>query len=235
MGPALARLAVRRRLSRGGRARRAPVARGVRPAQSHHVSERAPFHLRHGETYFPNNSVNGIVNRLLFNGNLYWSYTEFAPPNPIVFWATQLAFLAFLAVGLKRAAFREGGRPSVFDLGAVMLCAVMASPVAWEHHYGIAMPLFVLAFFGVYRGREASPALVAGLWISWTLAANFTQLVVYLGPTYFNILQAHLFLGCLWLVWFLTTQHGAAGAWIEPEVASDAQGAGALAQAGRSA
>lgn len=193
------------------------------------------FITERGETYFPNNSINGIVNRLLFNGSLDWSYTEFAPPNAVVYWSTRLAFLAFLAVGLKRALFREGGRPSVFDLGVVMLCAVMASPVAWEHHYGVAMPLFVLAFFAVYRGNVVSPALAIGLWVSWTLAANFTQLIVGLGPTYFNILQAHLFFGCLWLVWFLTTQHGQAGAWIEPGETVHAAGAGTFSKAGDAA
>jgi alpha-1,2-mannosyltransferase len=164
------------------------------------------FISERGESYFPNNSINGIANRFLFNGNPFWSPDEFPPPHIAVRWLTRVGFVLFLAFGLMRAFFRRGDKATVFDLGAVTLCSVMASPVAWEHHYGVAMPLFVIAFFALYNMPSRSCVLVLGFWLAWNLSANFLQAIEALGFTYLNILQAHLFFGCVWLVWFLGTQ-----------------------------
>jgi alpha-1,2-mannosyltransferase len=176
------------------------------------------FISEHGEAYYPNNSVNGIANRLLFNGSADWFSGEFAPPNDIVLWTTRFAFVGFVVFGLKNALLHgRGMRPGAIDFGVVTLCAIMGSPIAWEHHYGIAMPLFVLAFFSAYRHGEVTIPIAIGLILSWSLAANYSDLIASLGKTHFNLLQAHLFLACMWLLWFLGTQRGDESAWLDQD------------------
>ena len=72
--------------------------------------EAPSFILRHGEAYAPNNSVNGILNRLLLGGpSLPWDEHAFAPHNPYVHAGTILATLGFLLVALARPCCARGG------------------------------------------------------------------------------------------------------------------------------
>ncbi|MBR0667451.1 DUF2029 domain-containing protein [Roseomonas hellenica] len=161
------------------------------------------FIARHGESFHANNSVNGIVNRLLFNGpNLTWDPNAFAPYHPVVHAATLLASLAFLALPLLPALLWRRGQPRVFDFGFALLCFTMASPIAWEHHYGVMLPLYVLALrFTLVEAPAASrPRLLTLLALSWVLAAGRIPLLGALSGTPLNILQAHLFLGAALLL-----------------------------------
>ena len=55
------------------------------------------FIAMHGESYATNQSMNGLLNRLLFNGsNLIWNESAFAPFNPIVYAGTVLSSLALV-------------------------------------------------------------------------------------------------------------------------------------------
>ena len=57
------------------------------------------FIARHGEAFFANNSVNGIVNRLVFNGsNLDWEQHSFAPFHPVVYIATAATGAVLMAI-----------------------------------------------------------------------------------------------------------------------------------------
>jgi hypothetical protein len=116
-----------------------------------HLSER-------GETYAWNNSVNGILNRWLGNGSSFdvvpvaGVHQSVLPPyHPVVYWASLATTVLLLALPLAlpfavpKAAREGAGRLLLFLIGAV--CSVIASPVAWIHHFGILLPvnLFVLS------------------------------------------------------------------------------------------
>lgn len=161
------------------------------------------FIARHGESFYANNSVNGIVNRLLFNGpNLTWDPNTFAPYHSVVHAATLLASLVFLALPLLPALLWRKAQPRAFDFGFALLCFTMASPIAWEHHYGVMLPLYVLALrFAIVEAPAASrPRLLLLLGLSWALAAGRIPLLGALSGTPLNILQAHLFLGAALLL-----------------------------------
>ncbi len=99
------------------------------------------FIARHGESFHANNPVNGIVNRLLFNGpNLTWDPNAFAPYHPIVHAATLLASPRLPGAAAAAGTAVAEGQPRVFDFGFALLCFTMASPIAWEHHYGVMLP-----------------------------------------------------------------------------------------------
>ena len=151
----------------------------------------------HGAGFYPNQSVNGMLNRLLFNGNnLIWDNSELVPYNSIVYFGTLVSSLALLAFALffPWGTRRRGG---VADFMCCVLTATMASPVAWEHHYGILLPIFAWLWFQEYgggaRGKNAFPIAVA-----YVLASNFILPVsAFARLPLLNILQSYLYLGAI--------------------------------------
>ena len=110
----------------------------------------------HGESYFANNAVNGLLHRLMFNGeNLAWHEDRYPAVNPWVVGGTLLTSATLISLCLlwRRRAADAGG---IVDLMIAVLTCVMASPIAWEHHYGILLPG---NYFGVTK-------LAAGTWLN---------------------------------------------------------------------
>ncbi|WP_247882715.1 glycosyltransferase family 87 protein [Azospirillum sp. TSA2s] len=157
---------------------------------------------QHGESYYANQTVNGLVNRLLHNGNnLDWSAEAFAPYNPAVHLATQISGIAFVGFGLLwRRRDRAAERLLPFVIAGI--CFTVGSPVAWVHHYGILLPAFALAFLmllepGLQRPAGAVPLLAAAYFLAgnmlfWPLNA--------LADTPLNVLQSYLFFAALMLL-----------------------------------
>jgi hypothetical protein len=59
------------------------------------------------------------------------------------------------------------------DFAVMSLTATMASPLAWEHHYGVSLPLFALLAPMAVRARNPSSA-------PWLLALAFVLIGQYL-------------------------------------------------------
>ena len=160
---------------------------------------------KRGESFFANNSINGILNWYLSpDGSLWWENYKFAPYNPIVYFGTLAAAIIFLG-GILAVPLRTRRPADVSDLGIAALCIAASSPIAWEHHYGIALPLFFVALSQIANSKSsAGPTKVLLLlWLSWILAANFISGIVLLDKTPFAILQANTFMGVLILIGLL--------------------------------
>lgn len=99
---------------------------------------------RHGEALWANQSMNGMMNRLLGNGDPYtWRPTVYPGYAPLVY-AVGSAFTVFcVATGLLLP-LRFEWAGSVADYVFFGCLSVLASPIAWEHHYGYFFFLFVL-------------------------------------------------------------------------------------------
>jgi len=172
------------------------------------------FISQHGESYYRNSSVNGLVNRLLFNGtNLEWQASQFAPFNTYVYAVTMLASVIFVALPLA-VPFMQRGRPAnIYDFGAAALCFTLASPLAWDHHYGIMLPLFVI-LLGSAVEKEASQSrrtTLALLTVAWTLSAGLYVAVNLLSGTLLNVLQSYVLFGALLLLNLLLKASGECG------------------------
>lgn len=160
------------------------------------------FISKHGEIYYPNQSVNGLVNRLLFNGdNLNFDQNSFPAFNRYVYIATLTSSVFLISTALfQPQKINEKG--SIFDLSIVTITCTIASPVAWEHHYGILLPIY--AFLTPYLLREK----IIGKWtiplfcISYILTSNYFAIVNKLAYSKFslNIFQSYLFVGSLILL-----------------------------------
>ena len=159
-----------------------------------------------GEAFFPNQSVNGLLNRWLFNGDiLFWKQPwvdHFPPYDPRIFWATVASSLVLLSLAL--ATPREGpARAGVVDFCLMGLAATMASPIAWEHHYGVALPIFVVAERFV-TGRLARRALA----LSYLLVASCFWITKALAGSRLNVFESYLFFGTIVLLVLLVRARG---------------------------
>ena len=157
------------------------------------------FMARHGESFYANQSVNGLLNRLFFNGtNLHGNPHAFAPFDRWIYLATLASSILLIALALIR---KRGASPEAreMDFLAAALTFTIASPIAWEHHYGILLPIFavalpVLSAGGIRKGRFWTLAL------AFALTSNTYVAINALANTRLNFLQSHLFFGSLALL-----------------------------------
>ncbi|HEY8149640.1 MAG TPA: glycosyltransferase family 87 protein [Vicinamibacteria bacterium] len=153
-----------------------------------------------GEAFFPNQSVNGLLNRWLFNGDiLFWKQPwvdHFPPYDARVFVATAVSSVVLLALALLPP--RAGpARAGLIDFCLMGLAATMASPIAWEHHYGVALPIFVVAYRICAAGSKRTRAALA---VSYVFVANCLWVTKALAGSRLNVLESYLFFGAIVLL-----------------------------------
>jgi hypothetical protein len=167
------------------------------------------FISERGETFYANQSFNGLLNRLLFNGpNLEWQETAFPPPHRVVQAGTTVAALVLIAAA--GIAPRRKSQADLFDLAIVSLTATVVSPVAWEHHYGILLPLFAATAGEMLRRKPAGAYTAAALMLAFVLSGQFFQPLQRLAATPFNVLQSYVLFGALVLLalWYRASWRG---------------------------
>ena len=153
---------------------------------------------QHGESYYPNQSVNGLLHRLFLIGTeATVSPFTFPPYNPWVYAGTLVSSMLFIVIALfwKRGHHEH---TEVTDFAIAALSFTMASPIAWEHHYSVLLPMFAVALPMTWASRlkHQGTALMA---VSFVLASNYYQITNFLANTPFNFLQSYLFFGALLL------------------------------------
>jgi hypothetical protein len=159
---------------------------------------------RLGEAYYPNQSVNGLLNRLVGNGNsLNFDSTMFPPFHPLVYAGTVAGAIALIAPALFWP-IRAGGRGGATDLALVALTCTMASPIAWEHHYGVLLPIYAYLLPRLVEERVFGPLTLPGLGVSYLLASNFIYVTNgWVSSAHLqsfraaSLLQSYLFAGAL--------------------------------------
>ncbi len=132
-----------------------------------------------GEAYYPNHSINGLLNRIMSIAdpeqykNLEFVAGHFPPFNPWVYGLTVSSSAAILAAALLHRS-TTGDPARLYDFCLMALSCTMASPIAWEHHYGILLPIFAVLVVAV-----APKPLPLGL-----LAAAYALASVYIPATH---------------------------------------------------
>src|SRR5512138_8549 len=122
---------------------------------------------RYGEAFWANQSINGILQRALGNGDaLRFDPHNFPPYHPVIH-ATTLATYASLIVASFwwKASWPRGDLERGVSVALVITAATMGSPIAWEHHYGALLPFVLvalpLALAVKPLGRATMPVWVA--------------------------------------------------------------------------
>ena len=150
-----------------------------------------------GEALYANQSINGLLNRLLQPlEHRGWDFHSYPPPLLLVTAGTAASSLALLglAIWLPRR-LRFAGTP--LDLAIACLSITMASPIAWDHHYGLLLPILVLAA-GVAGSvdnapRWALPALMA----SAVATGNLWEPLIDVEAPPGNLVQSYVLAGAL--------------------------------------
>lgn len=158
------------------------------------------FLSRHGETFYPNQSVNGLLNRLAGVADpVHYTILElpqgvFPPFNLWIYGATLVTSLALLGLGLTRRTGKHETDPQA--LATMLLAVTIASPIAWEHHYGIAFGLFAILHARATRQGRSE----AWLFVAYVLVSTPVMVANALAGTYANVLQSTLLLGAFVLL-----------------------------------
>jgi hypothetical protein len=155
---------------------------------------------RKAQPHYANQSMFGLLNRAIFNGeNLPYHPYIYPPFVPWIYYVT-LATTAVLVLLALAYPWRERAG-SMADLAATGVVCVIATPMAWEHHYGVMLPIFVWLWFGVYRLGAGSVG---------KLALAFVPIADFLSPfnllaaiPVLNVLQSYMYFGALLLLWLL--------------------------------
>ena len=117
---------------------------------------------RHGEALWANQSMNGLLNRLLRNGDpVSWSYTVYPPYTPAIY-IVGSCFSALLVIAGLSVPWIFGWARTTSDFLLFGCVAVLMSPIAWEHHYGyFFFPAVLLLAVADRLPRHAWVALCA--------------------------------------------------------------------------
>ncbi len=153
------------------------------------------------QSHYGNQSMFGTLNRMTFHGeNLPYHPFVYSPYVPWIYRVTVATSFLFMLLGLLYPWGRLKG--SAGDLGAMAILAVAASPMAWEHHYGIVFAVLAWAWFGYGAWQKRTP---------WLLALSAFLTMNSLSPIHqflsmhsgWNVLQSYLYFGALLLVFLL--------------------------------
>jgi len=176
------------------------------------------FVARHGEGFYPNQSVNGLLNRLLFNGNnLVWS-DAFPPYHPVVYWVSIISSAVLLGIAFLGSR-KTNGTASGADFLSIVLASTMACPVVWELNYTVLLPVYAYLTPWLLGQNFSGYKLIAWLFlVSYLLTSNYLIIANRLaGIPILNLAQSYLFLGAL-LAFFILQKVRNLNAGHEPKV-----------------
>ena len=127
---------------------------------------------RTGEVFWLNQSLNGLLNRLLQTGNpVLWDSSAFPAYHAVVHRGTMLGSLLVLLLALLG---RRAATDRELDFAAMLAALTLASPIAWEHHYGSFLPIFGLLLGRLVTANTPRPVgwQLGLLGLSYVLMAN---------------------------------------------------------------
>jgi alpha-1,2-mannosyltransferase len=157
------------------------------------------FMSERGESYHANQSVNGLLNRLASLWDVEQTQNEtfdaykFPPYRPWVYWGTLISSAVILVAAFSRRTGPDG-RGLAFAL--VVISLTVASPIAWEHHYGVFLPVFAL-IAGRLAGDLANWRWPVALVLCYAFVSNYVPAFNALAKTPLNILQSYMLFGGL--------------------------------------
>lgn len=125
------------------------------------------FLSRHGEIYYHNQSFNGLLQRVF--GDPTASLTFDGHGFPTFSLPVYAGTLATSAALMAAALWKRADRGSLFDFLTAAVAITIASPIAWEHHYGVLAPALVAMLAAIL----ATPARSRRPFAPWALLAAF--------------------------------------------------------------
>lgn len=145
---------------------------------------------RHGEAGVQNQSVAGMMNRLLHNGNpLVWQDNAYPPYRAGIYAAsTAFALLALLAALILPGRLR--GERTTADLLMFGCMATLIAPIVWRHHYSI----FFFAIMYLVARAGVMARLRWAMLVAATIAmGNYLAPLDYFAGGWLSLLDSYVF------------------------------------------
>jgi hypothetical protein len=162
----------------------------------------ASYMASRGEAIYANQSMNGLLNRLVQPPEQrQWDFHAFPPPTPVVRAGTLIAAIVLVATALALPhALRFAGSP--LDLAIAGLSVTMASPIAWDHHYGVLLPILIVAAGLAFGAPEQSRR--KALWLlaaAFVLAGSLWEPLALVEDPPANVVQSYVFVAGIMTLW----------------------------------
>jgi hypothetical protein len=126
--------------------------------------------------------------------NANWRGRYFPPFNPVVYYGTLVSSILILVLALFGNK-KKTGFSAYLDLCLMALAVTIASPIAWEHHYGILLPIFAVAwpFFWLNAKTKVHKALALLFLACYLAAGNLVPFFIVLAQSRWNFFQSYMF------------------------------------------
>ena len=147
---------------------------------------------RRGDSLFWNQSLNGLLHRLMHVGSIVTSFYGYPPFNRTIYLATILSSAAMVVLALAVPMFRRMTATTADFLIYAMACT-MASPIVWQHHYGVFFLVFLLWIPQALQQRKELVFLVPIYLLMTDTWAPLTPLMF----TRWSFLISHVYFGGL--------------------------------------
>lgn len=160
------------------------------------------FLSRRGESYFANHAINGLLNRMFFLGNnLEWDGTHTSLPyNRWIHLATVVSSLALMIPAIIPVRSYRDPLSATLDFGIGLVTFTLASPVAYDIHFGFVLPLFWIVLIALQRLGGNRIGLYLMLAIAYACCALYWSPTKIFADTYLNFLQSNMLFGSLLLL-----------------------------------
>jgi alpha-1,2-mannosyltransferase len=162
------------------------------------------FIAARGESYFPNQSFNGLMNRLLLNSSSVVLRTDIFPPfRPSIYIISTLASAAMFLWAVRWPS-PLSGRVGMADFSLVAIAATALPSIAWYHHYGILLPVFIWLFVRMFDTSQLRRCETYVVLTAYLLIANDPRITnLAANRPVLNLVQSSFFMGVLILMWYL--------------------------------
>lgn len=155
---------------------------------------------RFGEAYGPNQTVNGLLQRWLENGSpIKFERRKLPPYQPVIYYGTLASSLLYMALALFTP-MAKSLRGRAIDLALLIVAATLASPIAWEHHYGAFFPVLAVAVAAPFAQGRAGVLLIFAYVL---MAVELMRPQIIYADRWTGLLGSHRFFGGLLLFAFL--------------------------------
>jgi len=169
------------------------------------------FLSERGEAFYSNHAINGLLNRMIFNGNnLEWDGTHTQIHYVAwVHYATVISSLCIILPTFLR--YRPSGAIGAWlDFAIALVSYTIASPVAYEIHFGYTLPIFFMVLCLLLQQPRPARLELWTIGISYSLCANYLSPTQALAETHLNFLQSYMLAGTLLLLVLLYRLRSAA-------------------------
>jgi alpha-1,2-mannosyltransferase len=145
-----------------------------------------------GDSMFWNQSLNGLLHRLMHVGSPVTSFYGYPPFNRTIYFLTVVSSAVLVLLALAIPATR-GMSATTADFLIYAMACTLASPIVWQHHYGVFFLVFLLWIPCALQSPRSLGFLVASYLLMTDTWAPLTPLTL----TRWSLPISHVYFGGL--------------------------------------